>query len=49
MSVGAGVRFQHFGLSARYDVGFSSIANDAEAGVTVKNRSFLFLASFVLK
>jgi hypothetical protein len=48
-SVGAGVRFRHFGLSARYDLGFSNIPTDADPGTTVKNRSFLFLASFVVK
>lgn len=49
VSVGAGVNFQRFGLSARYELGFSNIPNDASAGTSVKNRSFLFLASVVVK
>lgn len=49
VTVGAGVKFRHFSLSARYDVGFSNIAVDADPGDKVRNRSFLFLASFVVK
>jgi hypothetical protein len=49
LTIGAGVKLRHFGLSARYDLGLTNIASNIEPGTTVKNKAFLFLASVEVK